>query len=103
VLKYFVDMLKFPESFEGKPVAFVGEAAGIFGALRAVEQLQMIFVYRNAYIFPPRVFIPGVREKFDEGGNLMDAALGDRLLGQSRGFAAFIAAVSKTTRPAGER
>ena len=33
VLKYFIDMLKFPESFEHKPVAFVGEAAGIWGAL----------------------------------------------------------------------
>jgi chromate reductase, NAD(P)H dehydrogenase (quinone) len=48
VLKYFIDMLKFPESFDRKPVAFVGEAAGIWGGLRAVEQLQMIFGYRNA-------------------------------------------------------
>jgi chromate reductase len=27
-LKLFIDMLKFPESFEGKPVAYVGGAAG---------------------------------------------------------------------------
>src|SRR5262249_54838517 len=30
VLKYFIDMLKFPESFERKPVAFTGEAGGIW-------------------------------------------------------------------------
>ncbi len=30
-LKYFIDMLKFPESFDGKPVAFVGEANGAWG------------------------------------------------------------------------
>src|SRR5580658_6768572 len=36
VLKYFIDMLKFPESFDRKPAAFVGVAAGLFGALRAV-------------------------------------------------------------------
>jgi len=38
VLKYFIDMLKFPESFENKPAAFVGVANGQWGALRAVEQ-----------------------------------------------------------------
>src|SRR5258707_1111867 len=43
VLKYFIDMLKFPESFDRKPVCFVGEAAGIWGALRPVEQLELIF------------------------------------------------------------
>src|SRR5262249_37986455 len=47
VLKYFIDMLKFPESFDRKAVAFVGEAAGMWGGLRAVEQLQQIFGYRN--------------------------------------------------------
>src|SRR5712675_1112981 len=48
VLKYFIDMLKFPESFVGKPVCFVGVAAGTWGALRPVEQLQATFGYRNA-------------------------------------------------------
>src|SRR6266446_3747930 len=40
VLKYFIDMLKFPESFERRPVCFTGLAAGIWGALRPVERLQ---------------------------------------------------------------
>jgi len=48
VLKYFIDMLKFPESFEKRPVCFVGVAASVWGALRPVEQLQAIFGYRNA-------------------------------------------------------
>src|ERR1700689_5359598 len=47
VLKYFIDMLKFPESFEQKPVCFTGLSAGIWGALRPVEQLQAIFGYRT--------------------------------------------------------
>jgi chromate reductase len=63
VLKYFVDMLKFPESFERKPVAFVGEAAGLWGGFRAVEQLQMIFGYRNALTLPERVFLPAIQNK----------------------------------------
>src|ERR1700691_953991 len=56
VLKYFIDLLKFPESFDGKPVAFVGESNGTWGALRAVEHLQGIFGYRNAHVYPDRVF-----------------------------------------------
>src|SRR3954468_24194836 len=58
VLKYFIDMLKFPESFEHKPVAYVGESSGEWGGLRAVEQLQMVFGYRNAHSYPVRVFMP---------------------------------------------
>ena len=50
VLKHFIDLLKFPQSFEHKPVAFVGVASGAWGGLRAVEQLQMVFGYRNAQI-----------------------------------------------------
>jgi chromate reductase, NAD(P)H dehydrogenase (quinone) len=90
VLKYFIDMLKFPESFERKPVAFTGEAAGIWGALRAVEQLQAIFGYRNAYLYPERVFIPGIGNKLDKDGNLMDNEILGRLTAQARGFAGFV-------------
>lgn len=89
VLKYFIDMLKFPQSFEHKPVAFTGVAAGVWGALRAVEQLQLIFGYRNAYLFPERVFVPAVAAQFDPQGRLLDPALQDRLLKQTRGFAEF--------------
>ena len=34
VLKLFIDMLPFPESFEERPVSYVGLAAGQFGGLR---------------------------------------------------------------------
>ncbi len=91
MLKYFIDMLKFPESFEQKPVAFTGEAAGLWGGLRPVEQLQQIFAYRNAYLFPDRVFIPGIGQKIDADGNITDAAINDRLAKQAAGFAAFAA------------
>jgi NAD(P)H-dependent FMN reductase len=91
VLKYFIDMLKFPESFEHKPVAFVGEAAGLWGGLRPVEQLQQVFAYRNAYLYPDRVFIPGINQKIDADGNITDPAINDRLTKQAAGFAKFAA------------
>ena len=89
VLKYFIDLLKFPESFDRKPVAFVGVASGAWGALRAVEQMQMVFGYRNAHTYPDRVFIPNVAAKLTPDGVLTDAAIDDRLAKQVRGFAAF--------------
>jgi len=90
VLKYFIDMLKFPESFEQRPVCFTGLAAGIWGALRPVEQLQAIFGYRNAYNFPVRVFLPQINNLLDASGKLKDAELLERLKTQADGFAEFV-------------
>jgi chromate reductase len=90
VLKYFIDMLKFPESFEQKPVCFTGLAAGIWGALRPVEQLQAIFGYRNAHIFPVRVFLPQINNLLDASGKIKDAELLMRLKAQAGGFAGFV-------------
>lgn len=90
VLKYFIDLLPFPESFEGRPVAFTGVAAGQFGALRPVEQLQQIFAYRNAYLYPNRVFLMGVFNLIDDAGKLSDEKTLERLNSQVSGFATFV-------------
>ena len=90
VLKVFIDHLKFPESFEARPVCFVGLSAGMWGALRSVEQLQQIFGYRNAYLFPERVFMPGIGKLLNEAGQLTDPELLKRLHQQVRGFAGFV-------------
>ena len=95
VLKYFVDLLKFPESFDRKPVAFVGVASGSWGALRAVEQLQMVFAYRNAHTYPDRVFIPAVASKWAPDGTWNDPAIDERLARQVRGFAQFCGLFSR--------
>ena len=95
VLKYFIDMLKFPESFEKRPVCFTGLWAGIWGALRPVEQLQAIFGYRNAYLFPERVFLSRINNLLDEAGRLKDAELLQRLRGQAEGFVDFVERLQK--------
>jgi NAD(P)H-dependent FMN reductase len=59
VLKLFIDYLSFPLAFEKRPVCFIG-LGGRFGGLRPVEHLQQVFGYRNAYIFPFRVFLINV-------------------------------------------
>lgn len=97
VLKYFIDMLKFPESFQKRPVCFIGLAAGMWGALRPVEQLQHIFGYRNAYIYPERVFLTQINSQLDPNGRLNDPELAGRLKSQAEGFIEFV----KRFQPAG--
>jgi chromate reductase, NAD(P)H dehydrogenase (quinone) len=90
VLKYFIDMLPFPESFEKRPVCFVGLGAGIWGALRPVEQLQLIFGYRNAYLYPDRVFLPRINDLLDAAGHLANVEVVGRLRQQASGFVEFV-------------
>ncbi len=91
VLKYFIDMLKFPESFEHRPMAFTGLSAGVWGAFRAVEQFQLICGYRNAYILPERVWIPGINSCWrKEGEGLLDEGLVERLRSQTALFVEFV-------------
>src|SRR5690349_2659204 len=96
VLKYFIDMLKFPESFERRPVCFTGVAAGVWGALRPVEQLQAIFGYRNAYLYPVRVFLPQINDLLDDNGRLTSTDLLKRLRAQAEGFVDFVERVQQT-------
>ncbi len=97
VLKYFIDMLKFPESFEKRPVCFVGLSAGIWGALRPIEQLQQIFGYRNAFIYPVRVFFPGINDLLDDNGYLTNDEMLGRLKAQAEGYIEFVECLKKTS------
>jgi len=90
-LKYFIDMLKFPESFEHRPVAYTGVAAGVWGGFRSVEQLQLIFGYRNAYNLPERVWISGISNKWsDDGKTLKDESYMKLLRNQVKEFTTFV-------------
>jgi len=95
VLKYFIDMLKFPESLKGIPCCFVGLGAGDWGGLRSVEQLEMIFQYRSAHLFGKRVFIKGVNRQIGEDGRLTDPDLDERLADLGREFVAFCSALAR--------
>lgn len=90
ILKYFIDMLDFPISFERRPVCFVGVAQGMWGALRPVEQLQLIFGYRNGFIYPERVFMPHIHKLLDENGRLQDPGILERLRLQAEGYVDFV-------------
>ena len=92
VLKLFVDMLPYPAGFEGRPCAFVGLAAGQFKGLRSVEHFQQVAGYRNAHLFPQRLFIGDSFRQFVDG-KLADDELSQRLKDQAAGFVSYIKAV----------
>lgn len=93
VLKLFIDMLPYPAGFDRRPCAFIGLSAGQFQALRAVEHLQGVAGYRNAFMYPNRVFIGDSFKQFTPEGALVDAKLAERLRAQATGFSSFIAAL----------
>lgn len=90
ILKLFIDYLPFPISLNKKPISFVGQANGAFGALRAVEQLQQVVGYRNAHVFPERVFIPRVNKNFDDQKGILDPFQQELLMSQIKNYVQFI-------------
>lgn len=92
VLKLFIDHLQFPQSFEYRPVCFIG-LGGMFGALRPVEHLQGVFGYRNAFIYPERVFVTEVWKAINDQGIQNEMVL-SLIKKQAKGFKAFCAALS---------
>ncbi len=90
ILKLFIDYLPFPESLYKKPVCFVGEATGSFGGLRAVEQLQQVVGYRNAHVFPERVFISRVHKNFDPKEGIKDSFQQELLEDQIKNYVQFL-------------
>ncbi|MEX0724427.1 MAG: NAD(P)H-dependent oxidoreductase [Gracilimonas sp.] len=95
ILKLFVDYLPFPKAFEKMPMAFIGEAAGAFGALRSVEQFQQIANYRNALQFPERVFIARVNNQFDEENGIHDEFAQGLLESQVTNFIKFVNSIQE--------
>ncbi len=90
-LKFFIDHWKYPESFEHRPVAFIG-LGGRFGGLRPVEHLQQVFGYRNGFIYPDRVFLTNIFGILKEG-QVTDTVMADLLMIQAQGFCRFIKAL----------
>jgi chromate reductase len=96
VLKYFIDHWKYPESFDRRPICYIGLSAGPTGAVRPIEHLSAIFAYRNAFQYPERVFLPNINGLLDpESGKLTEPSLVARLEKQAQGFLDFLRRMKK--------
>ena len=90
-LKLFIDYWSCPQSFEFRPVCFVG-LGGRWGGLRPVEHLQGVFGYRNSYVFPQRVFVSNVWDLLKDG-KISDSFVVELLQDQAKNFTKFIKAL----------
>lgn len=95
VIKTFIDHWSYPKSFEKRPVCFVG-LGGLFGGLRPVEHLQHVFGYRNAFIYPERVFLRNVWSILDEKGDVTDKVTADLLETQAANFVKYVNSLKGT-------
>lgn len=90
-LKFFIDHWSFPRSFEHRPVCLVG-LGGRYGGLRPVEHLQQVFNYRNAHVFPNRVFLFNIWDQM-KAGQVSAESFG-LLKDQASGFVRYMAALN---------
>lgn len=101
-LKYFIDHWKFPESFEFRPVAFCG-LGHAWGGLRPIEHLQGVMGYRNAFMYPERVFFRDIGRHFKDSEAVTDPQMLSLFEKQCTGFARFIKALQSAGLDANSR
>ncbi len=80
-MKLVIDNLGFPSSLSGKPVALLGVAAGVIGAIKALEHLRSVCSHVGAIVLPGPVSVAGVMKVFDEDGNCLDERVEERVRG----------------------
>ncbi len=70
--KLIIDNSGSPSAFASKPIALLGVAAGIIGAIKSLEQIRSICAHVGAYVLPRAVSIALVQKVFDENGQCLD-------------------------------
>jgi chromate reductase len=90
VLKYFVDLLPHPETFGQKPVWLVGVAAGRFGGLRALSQLEDVLSGLGAYVFPRKLYLAHIRSLLSAGTQITQPGLCEEMEKQLDSFLSFV-------------
>ena len=95
VLKNAIDIASRPysqSSFNGIPVAFVGNSPGALGAVSAVKHLQQIMPGISGPVMQqPEMYLNGIGDAFDDKGELTKAPVRDLLTSYLAAFAAHVA------------
>lgn len=81
VLKLAIENMGFPSGLAGKPVALLGVAAGVIGAIKSLEHLRSVCSHVGAMVLPGPVSVASVQKVFDEDGNCLDERVEKRVRG----------------------
>ena len=89
-LKLVIENLGFPSVLAGKPVALLGVAAGVIGAIKSLEQLRGICSHLGSIVLPGAVSVALVQKVFNEAGECSDEATEKRIRGVGTALVEYI-------------
>lgn len=89
-MKLVLENLGFPSTLATKPIALLGVAAGVIGAVKSLEQLRSICAHVGAIVLPGSVSVAGVQQVFAEDGTCQDEAVEQRIRAVARGLVEYI-------------
>jgi chromate reductase len=81
VAKLIVDNLGYPSELSGKPIALLGVASGVIGAVKALEHLRSVCSHVGGIVLPGPCSVANVRRVFDENGECRDSVVEQRIRG----------------------
>jgi chromate reductase len=78
-------------ALSAKPVGIIGASPGTTGSARGQSQLRQAFEFTNSFCMPqPELLVFRAHEKFDDAGELTDAATADFLAKYLAAFKAWV-------------
>ncbi len=81
VMKLMIDNLGFPSKLSGKPIALLGVAGGVIGAIKSLEHLRSIGSHVGGIVLPGPVSVARVGSVFDDDGNCLEPSTEKRIRG----------------------
>lgn len=90
VLKFFIDLLPFPEAFQNRCFAITSVSSGYWAGIRAAGHLEDIVTYKEGIMFNQKVMIGNIESLFDEKDNFTSEKDIKKLERQIKGFIDFV-------------
>lgn len=72
VMKLVIESLGYPSALSGKPVALLGIAGGMIGAVKSLEHLRSVVSHVEGIVLPLPISVANVQEVFDTEGRCLD-------------------------------
>ena len=70
ILKLFIDICSFPESFYEKKAALVGLSSGKYGNIRGIDHFTGICHYMHLHVMALKIHIADIKSEFNPSGDL---------------------------------
>lgn len=81
ITKLMIENMGYPSVLATKPVALVGVAAGVIGAIKSLEALRGVCSHVGAIVLPGPVSVARVKDAFNESGKVIDPKVEKMLRG----------------------